>query len=258
MRHFSLNDFGAKAKTDLKLFGELFSNYLTENEIPQFKEMIIKTYDLARELYEETNVAPQVANVSLRTKRKIEALTENEIKDIIYNSFRSKIVKDFSGPLESGKLLTLHENDVEHIIKVLVKSDSDLDPEISKKYGIFEKVVGNTLKEVILPNDSILNMKNYAEKVDPEYYSTFDRNIKIVKCEFNDAVKVLVRNLALKMFKAGVKFAEGTDKDAYNFDDYKGISELISEEDPLDEALEKVKIVDKPTLDTEDVESIVK
>ena len=258
MRHFSLNDFGAKAKTDLKLFGELFSNYLTENEIPQFKEMIIKTYDLARELYEETNVAPQVANVSLRTKRKIEALTENEIKDIIYNSFRSKIVKDFSGPLESGKLLTLHENDVEHIIKVLVKSDSDLDPEISKKYGIFEKVVGNTLKEVILPNDSILNMKNYAEKVDPEYYSTFDRNIKIVKCEFNDAVNILVRNLALKMFKAGVKFAEGTDKDSYNFDDYKGISELISEEDPLDEALEKVKIVDKPTLDTEDVESIVK
>lgn len=257
MRHFSLNDFGAKAKTDLKLFGELFSNYLTENEILQFKEMIIKTYDLARELYEETNVAPQVANVSLRTKRKIEALTENEIKDIIYNSFRSKIVKDFSGPLESGKLLTLHENDVEHIIKVLVKSDSDLDPEISKKYGIFEKVVGNTLKEVILPNDSILNMKNYAEKVDPEYYSTFDRNIKIVKCEFNDAVNVLVRNLALKMFKAGVKFAEGTDKDSYNFDDYKGISELISEDDPLDEALEKVKI-EKPTLDTEDIESIVK
>ena len=258
MRHFSLTEFGAKAKTDLKLFGELFSNYLTESEIPQFKAMIIKTYELAKELYEETNVAPQVANVSLRSKRKIEALTENEIKDIVYNSFRSKIVKDFSGPLESGKLLTLHENDVEHIIKVLVKSDSDLDPEISKKYGIFEKVVGNTLREVILPNDSLLNMKNYAEKVDPEYFSAFDRNMKCVKEEFNDAVNVLVRNLALKMFKAGAKFAEGENTESYNFEDYKGISELISDKDPLDEVLDKVEVTPKTTLDTEDIESIVK
>ena len=257
MRHFSLQDFGAKAKTDLKLFGELFSNYLTESEIPQFKTMIINAYELAKELYEESNVVPQVANVSLRSKRKLEALTENEIKDIVYNTFRSKITKEFASPLESGKLLTLHENDVDHIVKVLIKSDSDLDPEISKKYGIFEKVVGNTLREVILPNDSILNMKNYAEKVDPSYYSTFDRNIKTVKEEFNEAVNILVRNLALKMFKAGVKFAEGSDKDSYNFEDYKGISELISDRDPLDEALDKVEI-SKPTLDAEDIESIVK
>lgn len=257
MRHYSLDEYESKLKTDLKLFGELFTQYLTESDLPHFKNMLIDVYNLGKELHEETNVAPQLANISLRTKRKLESLTENEIKEILYTSFRDKVSKDFVEPFENGRLLTLHENDVSQIIKVLVKSDSDLDPEISKKYGIFEKIIGNVLKEVVLPNDSILNMKSYAESVNPSYYSVFDRNIKTVKSEFNEAIEKLIRNFALKMFKCGIQVGSGEEKSSINFDSYKGISQLISEKDTLDETLDKIKI-EKPVLDDSEIDDIVK
>lgn len=257
MRQYSPQEFQAKAQIDITLFGELFANYLHESEIPDFTNMLVKTYDLAQELHEESNVLPQISLTSLRSKRKLQSLTENEIKDLFYGSFREKVNKSYVEPLERGKLLTLNENDVDRIIKIIIKSDADLDPEISKKYGLFEKTISEALKDVILPRDSILNMKDYAEKVSPEYFSIFDRNLKTVKVEFNEAVDVLVKNLALRMFKCGVQLSNDADKDSFKVDDYQGISSLISSKDDLDEALDKIKI-EKPSFDEDTITDLVK
>ena len=256
MRHYSPQEFEAKASMDIQIFQELFSNYLTESEVPAFMNMLIKTYDLAQELHEETNVLPQVSMTSLRSKRKLQTLTENEIKETFFGSFRDRINKEYIAPLESGKLLTLHENDIGKIIKVIVNSDTSLDPEISKKYGLFEKSISEALKDIILPKDTIINMKSYTEGVKPEYFNIFDRNIKIVKHEFNEAVEALVKNLAIRMFKCGVKFAEDKKSDEFNLDDYKGISSLISTKDELDEVLDKIKI-SKPVLDDDEIENTI-
>ena len=252
MRHYSPQEFEAKTLMDIQVFKELFSNYLHESEEPQFKQMLIKTYELAQELHEETDVVPQVSMTSLRSKRKIQTLTENEIKEMFYGSFRDRVNKEYINPLESGKLISINENDISKIVKVIVNSNTDLDPEISKKYGLFEKTISEALKDIILPRDTILGMKSYAEGVKPEYYNIFDRNIKIVKAEFNEAVDVLVKNLAVRMFKCGAKFAEGKSSSDFDLDNYKGISSLIKDDDELDEALDKIKI-DKPFLDEDDI-----
>lgn len=257
MRQYSPQEFQAKAQIDINLFGELFTRYLTENEIPVFTNQLIKVYDLAQELHEETNVLPQLSVTSLRSKRKLASLTENEVNELFYGSFREKVNKSFIEPLERGKLLTLNENDVERIINVIVKSDSALDPEISKKYGLFEKTISSALKDVIVPRDSILSMKDYADGVNPSYYSTFERNLKIVKAEFNEELDILVKSLALRMFKFGMKLADGTDKDSCKIDDYQGISSFISADDELDQALAKVE-TSKPSLDDEEISEIVK
>lgn len=258
MRPFSQQEFQAKCQMDIPLFAELFKNYIHESEIPVFKDMLIKTYDLAQELYEEANVIPQVSLVSLRSKRKLQSLTENDINEQIYNAFRNKIDTEFTEPLAKDKILTLNENDVSKIIRVIVRSDVDLDPEISKKYGLFEKTIGNALKDVILPKDTILSMKDYAEKVDPEYFNIFDKNLKTVKAEFNDAVDKLIKNLAIRMFKCGVQFEnKDIDKSTINIEDYKGISSLIMNKDELDETLDKIEI-SKPTLEDEEIEDVLK
>ena len=257
MRQYSPQEFQAKASIDLTLFGELFENYLTESEIPYFTTQLVKVYDLAQELHEESNVVPQLSMTSLRSKRKLQSLTENEIKELFYNSFRDKVNKSYVEPLERGKLLTLNENDVDRIIRIVVKSDSDLDPEISKKYGLFEKTISSALKDVILPRDTILNMKDYADKVSPEYYGIFDRNLKIVKSEFNDALEGLVKNLALRMFKCGMKVADGCNKDSFDIDNYQGISSFITDKDELDDSLDKIKII-KPSLDEDEISDLIK
>lgn len=258
MRPFSPTEFQAKCKMDVPLFAELFKNYLTESELPVFQEMLIKTYDLAQQLHEEANVLPQVSIVSLRSKRKLQSLTENEINQIVYNTFRTKVDNEFTEPLAKGKILTINENDISKIVSVIVKSDTDLDPEISKKYGLFEKTIGNSLKDIILPKDTILNMKDYAAGVSPEYYDIFDKNIKTVKAEFNEAVDSLIRNLAIRMFKCGVKLA---DKDSsvssLNLDNYKGISSLIMDKDELDEELDKINM-SKPSLDEDELMDVLK
>ena len=254
MKPYSSQEFKAKAQMDVQVFGELFENYLQESEIPGFTQLLIKTYDLAQELHEETNVCPQVSNVSLRSKRKIQTLTENEIKDVFYNSLRDRVNKEYIDPLQNGKLLTLNENEVGKIVKIIVNSNADLDPEISKKYGLFEKTISEALKDIILPKDTILNMRSYAEGVKPGYFDVFDRNLKSVKEEFNEAVDNLVKNLAVRMFKCGTKFAEGKTSDDFDIDSYKGISKLISSRDELDEVLDKVQI-NKPTLDDGEIEA---
>lgn len=256
MRQYSPQEFQAKASIDITLFGELFAQYLHESEIPAFTNQLIKVYDLAQELHEESNVVPQLSMTSLRSKRKLQSLTENEIKELFYNSFRDKVNKSYVEPLERGKLLTLNENDVDKIIHVIVKSDSTLDPEISKKYGLFEKTISSALKDVILPRDTILGMKDYVDGVKPEYFEVFDRNLKIVKAEFNDAVEGLVKNLALRMFKSGMKVADNYDKDSFDIDNYQGISSFISDKDELDDSLDKITI-SKPSLDDEEITDLI-
>ena len=81
MRQYSPQEFQAKASIDITLFGELFAQYLHESEIPAFTNQLIKVYDLAQELHEESNVVPQLSMTSLRSKRKLQSLTENEIKE---------------------------------------------------------------------------------------------------------------------------------------------------------------------------------
>lgn len=256
MRRYSPQEFQAKTQIDITLFGELFTNYLTENEIPEFSKMLVTTYDLLQEMHEETNVQPQLSMTSLRSERKLKSLTENEIKEMFYTNFRDKVNKSFTEPFERGKLLTLNENDVDRIVKIIIRSDSDLDPEISKKYGLFEKTIHDSLKDVILPKDTILNMKQYAENVSPEYFSVFDRNLKTVKAELNDAIEILVKNLALRMFKKGMEVSCDVNKDELKVDDYQGISSFLTTKDDLDEALDKIK-VEKPVVDDE-IEDIIK
>lgn len=257
MRPYTPQEFQAKAQIDIALFSELFSNYLTESDVPAFTQMLIKAYDLAQELHEESNVVPQLSVTSLRSKKKLQTLTENEINQQFYNAFRERVNKKFVEPLERGKLLSIHENDIGKIIRVIVNSDTELDPEISKKYGIFEKTIYESLKDIILPRDTILNIKDYAEKVQPDYFNIFDRNIKTVKAEFNEAVDVLVKNLALKMFKCAIKFADNKNSDDYKLDDYKGISTLINDKDELDLSLDKINVT-KPTLDEDELEELIK
>lgn len=257
MRPYSPQEFQAKSSIDITLFGELFANYLTESEIPTFTNMLVRVYDLAQELHEETNVLPQLSLTSLRSKKKLQSLTENEIKSLFYGSFREKVNKTYVEPLERGKLITLNENDADAIVRIIVKSDTNLDPEISKKYGLFEKTISSALKDVIIPKDTILNMKDYADGVNPSYYSTFERNLKTVKAEFNTELEILVKSLALRMFKCGMKVAEGTDLDSSKLDDYQGISSFISADDELDQALSKIEIK-KPSLDDEEISELIK
>ena len=80
MRPFTPQEFQAKCQMDIPLFAELFKNYLHESEIPAFKDMLIRTYDLAQELHEEANVIPQISIVSLRSKKKLQYISNQEVK----------------------------------------------------------------------------------------------------------------------------------------------------------------------------------
>ena len=53
MRPYTPQEFQAKAQIDIALFSELFSNYLTESDVPAFTQMLIKAYDLWTEIFEE-------------------------------------------------------------------------------------------------------------------------------------------------------------------------------------------------------------
>lgn len=250
MSVFRENMFEMKAKNDLLLFKEIIPQYLEESEYPIFTSLLENTYNLLQQLYEETNVAPKSTLIPLRSKAKIESITENEISTMIYRNFRSDLDKNFVNPLLKGNLQSIHENDMGNILRIIINSKSDLDPEISKKYAIFEKVFGNSIKELILPKDNELEMASYVSKLDPDYFNIFDRNVKEIKHEFNEEIQKLISNLAIRMFKKCIEFSDGEDKEKFDLDNYKGLSTLIGEDDSIDTELKKF-----PELKEEDEEA---
>lgn len=245
MSNFRGNMFEIKSRNDLTLFKEIVPQYIEESEYPVFTASLSKVYTLLQTLYEETNVVPKSSLIPLRNKAKLETITENEISDMVYRNFRSDLDKNFVNPLIKGNLQSIYENEMGNILKIIVGSKANLDPEISKKYSIFEKVFGDSIKELILPRDNELEMASYVSKLDPGYFNIFDRNIREIKHEFNEEINKLIGNLANRMFKKCVQFDDDADKDNYKIEDYKGLSTLFKNDDAIDTELKKFPELEK-------------
>ena len=114
------NNFNNKIDTDLKLFTELFKSYIMESELPEFKKMLNSAYSNYKELLEETNVQPISSVISLRKKKKLEEITENEVTAIIYDSFR-KVTKGWSETDSRTYLgsFMFTGDEIEKLVKVL-------------------------------------------------------------------------------------------------------------------------------------------
>lgn len=235
---YNTDSFAQKAQNDILFFGEVFKKFsIEENEFNQLKEHLKDTYILAKELYEECNIQPLASITKLRSKNILQNISENEIIYEQYKKFAKNIEKDYIKPLTEGSINTIYENESAKIVNAILSTDNPLDPEIAKSYAIFESVLGEVLKDFIIPNDNVISMTKYASKQSPEYFNVFERNIKHIKDELNDSLKSLTCCLAVKMFKAGVQFGQEFNKDDYKFEDYKGISDLL---DPKEDELDKI------------------
>lgn len=235
---YNTDAFAQKTQNDILFFGEVFKKFsIEENEFNQLKEYLKDTYILAKELYEECNIQPLASITKLRSKNILQNISENEIIYEQYKKFAKNIEKDYIKPLTEGSINTIYESESTKIVNAILSTDNPLDPEIAKSYAIFESVLGEVLKDFIIPNDNIISMTKYASKQSPEYFNVFERNIKHIKDELNESLKGLTCCLAVKMFKAGVQFGQEFNKDDYKFEDYKGISDLL---DPKEDELDKI------------------
>lgn len=235
---YNTDAFAQKTQNDILFFGEVFKKFaIEESEFNQLKEYLKDTYILAKELYEECNIQPLASLTKFRSKNILQNLSENEIVYEQYKKFSKDLEKYYIKPLTEGSINTIYENESTKIVNVVLSTENPLDPEIAKSYAIFESVLGDVLKDFILPNDNIISMTKYASKQSPEYFNVFERNIKHIKDELNEALKGLTCCLAVKMFKAGVQFGQEFNKDDYKFEDYKGISNLL---DPKEDDLDKI------------------
>lgn len=235
-----------KLANEVSLFSEIFKlNELTESEIPHFRTSLNEVYNLAKELYEETNVFPLMSNVQLRNKKVLNELTENQIGLKIWEGFRKDLDKKYIQPLTEGTLYDINKDKTTQVLKCLTIVENDADPEISKNYALFESSLFEAIKDVIIPKDNILQMSKYVNELPKDYFDIFDRNVKTIKIEFNEALACLVSNIAVKMFKKGIQFSEEYNKDDYDLEKYKGISKIFDTTDELDTELDKFEISPK-------------
>ena len=235
---YNTDAFAQKTQNDILFFGELFKKFaLEESEFNVLRDHLKETYILAKELYEECNIQPLASHTKLRSKAILQNLSENDIVYHQYKKFSKDLNKDFITPLTEGSINTIYENESTKIVNAILSTDNSLDPEIAKSYAIFESVLGEVLKDFIIPKDNVIGMVKYASNQSPEYFNVFERNIKHIKDELNDSLKSLTCCLAVKMFKAGVQFGQEFNKNDYKFEDYKGLSDLL---DPKEDELDKI------------------
>lgn len=245
---FNTEAFAVKTQNDILFFGELFKKYsLEESEFEELKNHLRKTYILAKEIFEECDILPLAGTTKLRSKNILQEMSESDIVFQQYKKFSKEINKDYIQPLTEGSLNVLYENETNKIIGAILNTENNLDTEIAKNYAIFESVLSGIVKDFIIPKDNLLGMIKYASSQSPEYFNVFDRNIKHIKEELNFSLEKFVSCLAIKMFKAGIQFAEDHKKEDYNFDSYKGLSKILNkDQDDLDLILsEKQEAADK-------------
>lgn len=261
---YSDNAFISKTTQDFKLFEELVKTNITESsDIELFKGSIAKTYKLVKELYEEANCLPLSSELKLRNHKKVaETITENEIAHIVYSAFRKDVESKYITPLNENTLNDIYESEMDNVFKIIVKTNSDLDPEISRKYSIFEKIVKDSLKNIIIPKDSLKDMNRFVDRSGSNYFEVFDRTIREIKQELNEEINKLACNLAIRMFKKGIKFGAEYNKEDFELDKYMGLSNVFKNEDALDikigEMPDKIKEEDEEhSLDSEDIEDII-
>ena len=268
MEHIPSNysQFQDKFRRDASLFKLLASDYFQENS-SDFYQALKKPYEHAFSIIEEAGV-PIIASVpSMRKNNVDEVLTENDQQNLIYSKFKNIIEESFVKPLNSNNLNVIYENEFSQVIDVLTEGENDLDAEISTKYAIFESTIGKALREIILPKDTEYQVSKYINGTDERYYELFEKNIRVIKRDFDNSLDELSRILACAMAKKGAVFNEETQEDI--FSKYGGLGKILrlkskeqdydSEDrtfnikiDMIDRSLSKFKEVDLKSFDDSD------
>ena len=175
-----------------------------------FESVFYDTQDLYIELnesaafYAPTVYSKKLGRFNNRFKTEMNILTEAEEINLYRSTFTKNIENNFSRPIEEGTFNDKYSNEIKLILENMTNKNvklNDIDVELLSKYAIFENTIINEIKRVLVPDAIEESVLEFSNSADPDYFSTFERNVNSINTDIDNKCKCLGNLLAPKMFK---------------------------------------------------------
>jgi len=201
-----------------------------------FESILIDTIDLYKELNEgaaiyATGMYDVIYPVFGKLSKDTKILTEAQEIEIYNTEFKKNITKNFSNPLQENKFGEIFENEINTITteignKGLSRNMTDENIELLNKFAIFENVIINEIKNVLVPK-TIQESYNLFQKEPKDSYSDLFENKTVVLMEnINNKSRCLGQLISVPLFEKGFdSVLEESDRNLIN--NFSGTSKLI-------------------------------
>jgi len=219
-----------KFRIDLPYLKSLEEGFKFEETKETYNRILEEALVIAADLYKETNTTPRLTSLALDT-----TLTESEAFAIYDNKFKNSLEENFRLKLLNGTLLEENMEPVKKIIKISV--DKGLGEEVGEidpaKMGTvlgFNNVLGDHLKDVMLPEGAQQKIESFIDTQTPDY-KDIPGNAEELLHKLHEKIDSLTTLLSGTTFDKNVELGEDNDIDAGKYSAIAKVCSITGDED---------------------------
>ena len=201
------------------LFG--MSSSLEESAKEEYFKNLQFLLENTESLFKEVDMKPRTVSMAIDSQE----LNESTIQDIYGKNLTKSITKDFSQPLEEGKLLKDNKETSKLLLESAIKTGQadNIDAELFLKYSLFETTIVNNIKNVALPEELLERTEKFLSVQDASYFDIFDENASVLLKNIEEAAICLGSAIAPQLFVEGLN----STVDVKDIITYQGSSRII-------------------------------
>ena len=202
---------------DIGFFKEIGERYIQESHSEQYGSKLKALLENVEGIYKEVNVKPYLVSAALnentigKVRLNQKQLTENEIFKIYSNYLEKNIRNSFSKPLFEGTLLNDYKKDIKSLMEAVVITESASEigenTELFTKYAIFEKLIYESIMDIMFPGNTKEKIELFENTQNQEYFEVFEKNIRTMRKELQENCLDLASMIAPTMFANSVESA---------------------------------------------------
>jgi hypothetical protein len=204
-----------KFKIDLPYLKSLEEGFKFEETKETYNRILEEALVITADLYKETNTTPRLTSLALDS-----TLTESEAFAIYENKFKNSLEENFRLKLLNGTLLEENMEPVKKIIKISVDKGlgedvGEIDPAKMGTVLGFNNVLGDHLKDVMLPEGARQKIESFLDTQAPDY-KNIPGNADELLHKLHEKIDALTTLLSGIEFDKNVEMDEDIDAGKYS------------------------------------------
>lgn len=183
---------------------DLSNKYFAESpeRLKEFKDTIVESIVLFNKLHMEADIQPRLISPALNYDKSI---TESTKLEIYKKHFVAELTKNYSQPLLENKLFSKYEPETKLLLENVINAGvTDIDIDSFSKYALFESVMFDALRDILLPEYSRKEINYFIESQSPEYFTMFEENAKALYQRLNENIKKITVALSPELYNESV------------------------------------------------------
>ena len=204
-----------KFKIDLPYLKSLEEGFKFEETKETYNRILEEAFVITADLYKETNTTPRLTSLALDG-----TLTESEAFAIYENKFKNSLEENFRLKLLNGTLLEENIEPVKKIIKISVDKGlgediGEIDPAKMGTVLGFNNVLGDHLKDIMLPEGAQAKIDSFIDTQAPDY-KEIPGNAEELLHKLHEKIDALTTLLSGIEFDKNVEMDEEIDAGKYS------------------------------------------